>query len=245
MLLIQLCGRLCKGSCALLCKGKCHIILRCRGADRPILGRSAFYHGAIQNQGAVCGVPFPEGEICRGADLLDCSFRIKIRLAGLPRELQDQPVSIHILIKLIVGQVHCNQAVLNDQLCCVQLFLGGIKSIRRNKHYIDTALDIHAKADVLRALQIGTGHIPIAGRDTKKRCVGKYQDQQQSEDQLQRPCFFLHIRSRTSKLLLTVRPKGRTATILPVYSASSFSTVASRTQTHSRSEAVSTSSRLG
>ena len=62
-----------------------------------VLRRSAFDHGAVKDQLAVLAGSLAEGQVGGGADLLNGRLGVKIRLAGLPRELQNQAVGVVML----------------------------------------------------------------------------------------------------------------------------------------------------
>ena len=177
-----------------------HIILRRAAAHRAVLRRCAFDHGAVQDQLTVCTAPFPEGQVGGGADLFDGSFGVEIRLAGLPRKFENQAVGIVVHIQLVVGHVQTDQTVLNDELRGVQLLIGGIVAVRGCKCHVDAALDIHAEADILRALDIGPGHIAIFDRNAEECRVDKRRDQKHRDNKL--PCFAfrLHKNRETSKI---------------------------------------------
>ena len=256
----QASGGLTKGFGSLSGELQGDIILgRTAAGDRAVLSRGTFHHGAVQDQLAILAAALPEGQVGGGADLLNGSFWVKIRLAGLPGELQDQAVGAGVHVELIVGNVQGHQTVLDDQLCSLQLLLGGIVILRGHKGDVDAALDVHTKADILCPLDVGGGHIAVLCRHAEKRRVHKRKDQKHCDDQV--PCFAfcLHMFQeylQTSRLLrdplLKPPPAGPADRTEEVFtkkcyacSASSFSTTARRTQTHSSSEAVSTSSRLG
>ena len=177
-----------------------HIILRRAAAHRAVLRRCALDHGAVQDQLTVRTAPLPEGQVGGGADLFDGSFGVEIRLAGLPRKFEDQAVGIVVHIQLVVGHVQTDQTVLNDELRCVQLLIGGIVAVRGCKRHVDAALDIHAEADILRALDIGPGHIAIFDRNAEECRVDKRRDQKHCDNKL--PCFAfrLHKNRETSKI---------------------------------------------
>ena len=163
-------------------------ILRCTPAGhRAILGCSALDHGAVQNQLTVGTAALPEGEVRGGADLVDRRFRVKIRLTGLPRKLEDQAVGGVVHIQLIVGHVQSDQTVLNYKLRGLQLFFGGIVAIRRHKGDVYAALDIHTKADILCALDVGRGRIAVLGIHAEEGSVDEHCDQQHCGDKM--PCF--------------------------------------------------------
>ena len=173
-----------------------HIILRGAAAHRAVLRRCALDHGAVQDQLTVCTASLPEGQVGGGADLFDGSFGVEIRLAGLPRKFEDQTVGIVVHIQLVVGHVQTDQTVLNDELRCVQLLIGGIVAVRGCKRH----LDIHAEADILCALDIGPGHIAIFDRNAEECRVDKRRDQKHCDNKL--PCFAfrLHKNRETSKI---------------------------------------------
>ena len=192
-------GGITKRLCTLCGKLQRHIVF-CRGTVyRTILCCSVLDHRAVQNQLPVLAAAFPEGQIGGGADLFNGSFRVKIRFAGLPRELQDQAVRTGVHIQLIVGNIQCHQTIFNDQLRRFQLLLGGIVVLRGHKGDVDAALDVHTEPDILCPLDVGGGHIAILCRHAEERRVGKDKDQQRRDEQL--PCFTfcLHIIRKTSK----------------------------------------------
>ena len=165
-----------------------NVILRAAAvAHSTVLRRGAFDHGAVQNQLAVLAGSLAEGQVGGGADFLNGSLGVKIRLAGLPRKLQDQAVGVVVHIQLIVGHVQRDQTVLDDQTGGIQLLIRGIVAIRGHKGDVDAALDIHTKADILCTLDVGGGHIAVFCRHAKKGGVDKHNDQQRGNDQL--PCF--------------------------------------------------------
>ena len=164
------------------------IIFRCAAvADGAILGGCTLDLGAVQDQFTVGTAALAEGQVRGGADLLNGGFRVKIRLTGLPRELQDQAVGIVVHIQLIVGDVQRHKAVLDDKLRRFQLFFGGVVAVRGNESDIHAALDIYAEADILRTLDVGFGHITVLCVHTKEGGVHERCDQQHREDQM--PCF--------------------------------------------------------
>ena len=253
-------GGLTKGLGTLVGELQGHIVLRSTAAGhRAVLGRSTFNHGAVQDQVTVGAAALAEGQIGRGADLLNGRFRVEVCFAGLPRELQDQAVRAGVHIQLVVGHIQCDQTVLDDELRRFQLLFGGIVVLRGHKGDVDAAFDVHTEPDVLCTLDVGGGHIAVLCRHAEKRRVHKRKDQKHCDDQV--PCFAfcLHMFQeylQTSRLLrdplLKPPPAGPADRTEEVFtkncyacSASSFSTTARRTQTHSSSEAVSTSSRLG
>ena len=151
------------------------------------LGRSTFDHGTVQDQVTVGAAALVEGQIGRGADLLNGRFRVEVGLTGLPRELQDQAVGAGIHIQLVVGHIQCDQTVLDDELCCFQLLFGGIVVLRGHKGDVDAAFDVHTEPDVLCTLDVGGGHIAVLCRHAEKRRVHKRKDQKHCDDQV--PCF--------------------------------------------------------
>ena len=176
-----------------------NVILRAAAvAHSAVLRRGAFDHGAVQNQLAVLAGSLAEGQVGGGADLLNGRLGVKIRLAGLPRKLQNQAVGVVVHIQLVVGHVQRDQTVLDNQTGGIQLLVRGIVAIRGHKGDVDAALDIHTKADILCTLDIGGGHIAVFCRHAKKGGVDKHNDQQRGNDQL--PCFaFCFHKSGTSK----------------------------------------------
>ena len=175
------------------------IVFRAAAADRAVLGRCTLHHGAVQDELAVGTAPLPERQVGGGADFLNGGFRVEIRLTGLPRELEDEAVRVVIHIQLIVGHIESHQTVFNDELGCFQLVIGRVIVIGRDKGHIDTALDVHTKADVLCAFEVGSGHITILDRNAKECRIDKRRDQKHSEDKL--PCFAFsfHMNRETSK----------------------------------------------
>ena len=253
-------GGLTKGLGTLVGELQGHIVLRSTAAGhRAVLGRSTFDHGTVQDQVTVGAAALAEGQIGRGADLLNGRFRVEVCFAGLPRELQDQAVGAGVHIQLVVGHIQGHQTVLDDELRRFQLLFGGIVVLRGHKGDVDAAFDVHTEPDVLCTLDVGGGHIAVLCRHAEKRRVHKRKDQKHCDDQV--PCFAfcLHMFQeylQTSRLLRDpllkpppADPADRTEEVFTkkcyACSASSFSTTARRTQTHSSSEAVSTSSRLG
>ena len=195
----QLGGGIAKGLGALGGKLEGNVILGTAAvAHSAVLRRSAFDHGAVKDQLAVLAGSLAEGQVGSSADLLNGRLGVKIRLAGLPRELQNQAVGVVIHIQLVVGHVQRDQTVLNDQTGGIQLLVRGIVAIRGHKGDVDAALDIHTKADILCTLDVGGGHIAVFCRHAKKGGVDKHNDQQRGNDQL--PCFaFCFHKSGTSK----------------------------------------------
>ena len=195
----QLSGGIAKGLGTLGGELEGNVILRAAAvAHSAVLRRSAFDHGAVQNQLAVLAGSLAEGQVGGGADLLNGRLGVKIRLAGLPRKLQNQTVGVVVHIQLVVGHVQRDQTVLDDQTGGIQLLVRGIIAIRGHKGDVDAALDIHTKADILCTLDVGGGHIAIFCRHAKKGGVNKHNDQQRGNDQL--PCFaFCFHKSGTSK----------------------------------------------
>ena len=195
----QLGGGIAKGLGTLGGELEGNVIFRAAAiAHSAVLRRSAFDHGAVQDQLAVLAGSLAEGQVGGGADLLNGRLGVKIRLAGLPRELQNQAVGVVVHIQLVVGHVQGDQTVLDDQTGGIQLLVRGIVAIRGHKGDVDAALDIHTKADILCTLDVGGGHIAVFCRHAKKGGVDKHNDQQRGNDQL--PCFaFCFHKSGTSK----------------------------------------------
>ena len=197
--LVELGGGITKGFGTFIGELEGDVVFRRTAVHRAILRRSALDHGAVQDQLAVRTASLPEGQIGGGADLFDGRFGVEIRLAGLPREFEDQPVGVIVHVQLVVGHIQGDQTVLNDELRGVQLVVGGIVAVRRSKRHVDAAFDIHAEADILRALDVGLGHIAILDRNAKERRVDERRDQEHRDNKL--PCFAfsLHKNRETSK----------------------------------------------
>ena len=196
----QLCGGIAKGLGSVIRKLQRNVIFRCTAAaDGAILRRRTLNHGAVEDQFAVGAAALAKRQVSCGADFLDRSFRVKVRFAGLPRKLQNQAVGVGIHIQFIVGDIECHKAVLNDEPGSIQLLLGGVVAIGRNKCDVYAALDVHAEADILCAFDVGFGRIAVLCGYAEERGEHKYHDQQHRNDQM--PCFAfcLHKIQGTSK----------------------------------------------
>src|SRR5699024_7205930 len=164
-LLIQAGGGVPKRLGALIVKFQGDVVFRSAAAGhRAVLGGGVLHAGTVQDQLAIGAGPLPEGQVGRGADLLDGRLRVEGGLVRLPGKLQDQAVLVVVRIQLVVGDVQAHQAVLNDRLGRVQLLVGGVKAVRGQERHVHAAFDVHAEADVLRTLDVGGGHISIGRR---------------------------------------------------------------------------------
>ena len=197
--LIQAGGRVAECLGALIGKLERHIVLGAAAVDGAVLGSCALHHRAVEDELSVCAAPLAEGQIGGGADLLNGGFGVELRLARLPRELEDEAVGVVVHIQLIVGHIEGDQTVLDDQLSSLELVVGGVIAVGRDEGDVDAALDVHTKADVFRALDVGCGHITVLDCDAKECRIDERRDQKHSEDKL--PCFAFsfHMNRETSK----------------------------------------------
>ena len=197
--LVQTSGGVAERLGTLVGKLQRHIVLGTAAVDGAVLGSSALHHRAVKDQRTVCAAPLAEGQVGGGADLLDGGFGVELGLARLPRELEDEAVGVVVHIQLIVGHIEGDQTILDDQLSSLELVVGGVIAVGRDEGDVDAALDVHTKADVFRALDVGCGHITVLDCDAKECRIDERRDQKHSEDKL--PCFAFsfHMNRETSK----------------------------------------------
>ena len=154
--------------------------------------RSGFHIIASENQFPVSRGAAAEYHLGRGADLINGSLGIEVRLIALPGKTNDDTVFIVVHIILIIRDAETDQTILDNSLGGVHLVIRCIHTVSGHERHVHTAPDVDAETDVRRTFQVDVSGIPVGIAYTKDRCQGKRNDQHGHDKQL--PClpFFVH-----------------------------------------------------
>ena len=187
-LLRQAGGRIGKIGRAVAGKGQGHRVI----AALVVGGGSGLHLVAGQNLRAVGGAALAKDHLGGGADLVNGLLGVKVRLVAAPGEADDDLVVVVVDVAFVVRNAKADQTLVDDGLGRVQLFVGGVDLLRRDKGDADAAADVDAEPDVRHALDIGGLDITILIADAKQRRHGKHQDQNCHDDKMPWPAFSVH-----------------------------------------------------